>query len=217
MKKFFFLLTVLSLSLTSKSYSQLSMIASMAISPQQTPTSHYIFVNRSSPVDEFTFDLHTVKASYFIGAGARYDIKPFFFQAEAQYNKREYVYDVKYTLKGRIRTDQSTLYTEQMNVINIPLSLGVDLGVLDVTSGFLPQLILSQQTDLAEITGYHQNLKFLRFGWQTGMAVKINQMRIGLNWQMDFNNYADHAYVRDQPLALQGRSNRLLGTMSYIF
>jgi len=197
-------------------HSQVSMIVTTGISPQQTPPSHYIFVNRSTP-DEFTFDLRTVKASVFIGAGARYDIKPFFFQAEAQYNRREYVYDVAYTYTGRGRTDEVNEYTEQMDVINLPVSVGVDLGFLDITSGFLPQVILSQQSDLSEIDGYHQDLKTMRFGWQTGIAANLNQLRIGLNWQSDFNNYADHAYIGDQSLELAGRSSRLLGNLSFIF
>jgi len=217
MRKFFFLAILLISALYNTAFSQLSMTVTTGISPQQTPTSHYIFVNRSSPRDEFTFDLNTVKASYFVGVGARYDIQPFFFLAEAQYNKREYVYDVSYTYTGRGRTEQTTQYHEQMNVINIPLSVGVDLGILDVSSGFLPQLIVSQQSDLSQIKGYHQDLKTLRFGWQTGIAVNVNQLRIGLNWQTDFNNYADHAYIRNQSLTLAGSSSRLLGTFSYIF
>jgi len=197
-------------------HSQVSMVVTTGISPQQTPPSHYIFVNRSTP-DEFTFDLRTVKASVFIGAGARYDIKPFFFQAEAQYNKREYVYDVSYVYTGRGRTDEVTEYEEQMDVINLPVSVGVDLGILDVTSGFVPQIILSQQSDLADLEGYNQDLKTMRFGWQTGIAANVNQLRIGLNWQSDFNNYADHVNIRNQSLELAGRTSRLLGTLSFIF
>lgn len=213
----FFLITALSwMFIVTNGYSQLSMTVTTGISPQQTPPSHYIFVNRSTP-DEFTFDLAIVKASFFVGAGVRYDVKPFFFQAEAQYNKREYIYDVAYTYTGTGRTDQSNAYTEQMNVINLPISLGVDLGIVDVTSGFLPQMVVSQQSDLQDLTGYSQDLKFLRFGWHSGVAVHVNQLRIGLNWQMDFNNYVDHASIRNQSLELQGRSSRLLGTMSYIF
>jgi hypothetical protein len=217
MKKLIFLTFVVMTVVLNTGYSQFSMTVTTGISPQQTPASHYIFVNRSSPKDEFTFDLNTVKASYFIGVGTRYDVQPFFFQAEAQYTKREYVYDVSYTYTGRGRTDQVTQYHEQMNVINIPVSVGVDLGVVDVTSGFLPQIIVSQQSDLSQLTGYNQNLKSLRFGWQSGIAANINQLRIGLNWQMDFNNYADHIYIRSQSLALAGRSSRLLGTLSYVF
>jgi len=216
MKKFFVLTTVFLFAFVVSMQSQVSMVVTAAISPQQTPPSHYIFVNRSTP-DEFTFDLRTVKSSVFIGAGARYDIKPFFFQAEAQYNKRVYVYDVSYTYTGSGRTDEVNKYEEQMDVINLPLSVGVDLGFLDVTSGFLPQVVLSQQSDLSEIDGYHQDLKTMRFGWQTGIAANLNQLRIGLNWQSDFNNYADHANVGNQSLELAGRSSRLLGTLSFIF
>jgi hypothetical protein len=216
MKKLFLITALLWMVVISKGYSQLSMTVTTGISPQQTPSSHYIFVNRST-ADEFTFDLSTVKATFFAGAGVRYDVKPFFFQADALYNKREYVYALSYTYTGSGRTDQSNSYSEQMTVINVPLSLGVDLGIVDVTSGFVPQMVVSQHSDLEDLTGYHQDLNFLRFGWQSGVAFHVSQLRIGLNYQMDFNNYADHAYIRNQSLELNGLTSRLVGTMSFIF
>lgn len=218
MKKLIFATITLSLLSISSAQSQnVVMTFSTGVSPQQSPTSHFIFVNRSSPRDEFTFDLAEVKASYFLGVGAKYDVKPFFFVAEAQYNKREYIYNISYTFPGFGRSEQTQLLSESMNVINVPLSLGVDLGAVDVTSGFLPQIILSQNSDLKDLEGYNQNLKWLRFGWQTGLAANIGDMRLGVSMQMDFNNYADHAYIRKQNLALQGRSTRMLGTLSYQF
>lgn len=218
MKKLLGVLLTLSLLTNANVQSQnLVMTFSTGMSPQQTPASHYIFVNRSSPRDEFTFDLAQVKASYFIGMGAKYDVKPFFIAAEAQYNKREYVYNISYTFPGFGRSEQTELLTESMNVINVPLTLGVDLGAIDVTSGFLPQIILSQNTDLKNLEGYNQNLKWLRFGWHTGVAANIGALRVGVNMQMDFNNYADHSYIRTQNLSLQGRATRVLGTIGYQF
>jgi hypothetical protein len=212
-----FLILVLLTSLLTTAGSQITMTFSAGVSPQQTPESHYIFVNRSTPRDEFTFDLAQIKSSYFVGVGAKYDLEPFFFTAEAQYNKREYIYDISYTFPAFGRSGQDIQYSEYMNVINVPVSLGVDLGAVDVSSGFLPQLIVSQQSDLEGITGYSQKLKRLRLGWHTGLAVNINQLRVGVNWQMDFNNYVDHAYVREQSLRLQGRPTRVIGTVGYIF
>jgi hypothetical protein len=217
MKKSFILTMLIMTMIVSWMQGQIQMTFTAGMSPQQTPESHYIFVNRSSPRDEFTFDLNQVKSSLFVGVGAKYNLDQFFFQAEAQYNKREYIYDVAYTFPGFGRTEQSVRYTEEMNVINVPLSLGVDLGIVDVVSGFVPQLIVSQQSDLSNISGYDQKLDFLRFGMHTGFAVNVDQLRLGVDWQMDFNNYADHAYIRNQPLSLQGRSTRVLGTLSYIF
>jgi hypothetical protein len=217
MKKSLMLLVGSIILLASSLQSQISMTFTAGVSPQQTPVSHYIFVNRSAPRDEFTFDLSQVKASYFVGVGAKYDVKPFFFTGEAQYNKREYIYNVAYTFPAFGRTEEAVRYSEYMHVINLPVSVGVDLGVVDVMSGFLPQLIVSQQSDLEDIDGYSQKLNSLRFGWQSGFAANVSNMRIGLMWQMDFNNYADHVYVREESLSLQGRSSRLLGTLSYHF
>jgi hypothetical protein len=217
MSKQCYLIVVLMACIMSNAGAQITMTFSAGVAPQQTPVSHYIFVNRSTPRDEFTFDLAQIKAAYFVGVGAKYDIKPFFLMAEAQYNKREYIYDVSYTYPEFGRTETTVQYSEYMNVINVPLSLGVDLGLVDVSSGFIPQLIVSQQSDLENLSGYSQKLKTLRFGWHTGLAVNINQLRVGVNWQMDFNNYVDHAYVRNQSLRLQGRPTRVLGTLSYQF
>src|SRR5690349_16766815 len=152
------LILLLLLSILTTAGSQVTMTFSAGVAPQQTPESHYIFVNRSTPRDEFTFDLAQIKASYFVGVGAKYDLEPFFVTAEAQYNKREYIYDVSYTFPAFGRSGQDFQYTESMNVINLPVNLGVDLGVVDVTSGFLPQLIVSQQSDLEEVSGYSQKL-----------------------------------------------------------
>jgi hypothetical protein len=196
---------------------QFSMIYSMGISPQQTPNGHYLIVNRSAPRDEFTFDLAQVKASYFIGAGTRYSLKPFFLMAEAQYNKREYVYSIVPTYPTFVRSDETIQFTETMHVINVPVSVGVDLGFMEVYSGFLPQIIVSQQTNMDELSGYEQKLNPLRFGWHTGIAAKVANLRIGLNWQMDANGYADHIYINDQNLRLNGNSSRLVGLLSYAF
>src|SRR6187455_2726214 len=112
MKNLIALALLSSLFLTTKIEAQVSMTMTVGVAPQQTPVAHYIFVNRSSPRDEFTFDLQQVKASYFVGVGARYDIKPFFFLAEAQYNKREYVYDITDTYPGFGRTEEVVQYSE---------------------------------------------------------------------------------------------------------
>ncbi|MDZ4748781.1 MAG: hypothetical protein SH808_09855 [Saprospiraceae bacterium] len=196
---------------------QFSMVYSLGIAPQQTPDGHYIFVNRSSPDSEFTFDLTKVKASYFVGAGVRYTIAPFFLMTEAQYNKREYIYTVEPTSSGFVRSEETIQFTESMHVINVPVSIGVDLGVIEVFSGFLPQVIVAHQTALDQMTGYADDLKTLRFGWHTGIAAKVANLRIGLSYQMDSNNYADHISINDQHLALSGRSSRIVGSLSYAF
>lgn len=211
------LIAILSLYVTQLQSQDVVMSFTAGVSLQQNPSSNHLIVNRSSPRDEFTFDLAQVKASYYVGVGARYDLHPFFIAADALYNKREYVYNIANTFPGFGRSEETQIMTESMNVINIPLTLGVDLGLFDITSGFLPQVILSHDSDLAGLEGYSDKLSRLRLGWHSGVAANISAMRIGLSWQMDFNNYADHAYIGEQNLALQGRSNRFLASMSYLF
>jgi len=219
MKKtpFFLAIAFLSILSISEMNAQFSMTASMGISPQQSPGSDYIFVNRSTPRSEFTFNISQVKASYFAGVGTRYDIFPFFFTAEALYNKRQFVYDVAYTYPEFGRSDETLEYSETMHVINVPISVGVQIGIMEVSSGFLPQVVVGHETDLDDINGYSQKLNPIRLGWHTGLAARLSALRIGLDWQMDTNTYADHIYVNNQNLDLRGKSSRLVGTLSYQF
>lgn len=196
---------------------QFSIISSVGISPQQSPEGHYIFVNRSSPESEFTFNLSQVKASYILGAGVRYSMAPFFLMTEAQYNKRSYVYDIVPTSSTFVRSEETIQFTESMHAINVPVSVGVELGFIEVFSGFLPQVIVAHKTDLNQLTGYSDDLKTLRFGWHTGIAAKVKKLRIGLTYQMDSNNYADHISINEQQLKLTGRSSRLIGSLSIAF
>jgi hypothetical protein len=196
---------------------QWSLVVSAGVSPQQSPGTPYIFVNRSTPRNEFTFDLAQVKSSPFIGAGAEYRFAPFFVNAEAQYTRREYVYDVTGTYPGFPRSAETTSYTQSTDLVNLPLTLGVNLGVIDVTSGFLPQFVVSSRTDLDQIEGYSEDRETMRLGWHGGVAARLTHLRIGLSYQMDFHNYGDHMAVNGDPLRLQGRSSRLMGSISYIF
>jgi hypothetical protein len=193
------------------------MTITAGVSPQQTFSPNHVIIDRDNPQQEFIFDLARVKASYLLGVGAKYNFNPFFLAAEAQYNKRQYVYTVKSTVPVFPRADVTQEMNEEMNIINVPVSLGVDLGVVDITSGFVPQLIVSQQSDLENVEGYSQELDRLRFGWHSGIAANVKDFRIGVSWQMDFNNYADHAYINNQSLELQGRATRWLGTVTYLF
>ena len=213
----YFIIACFSLISLNALQAQVSMVYSLGISPQQAPQGHYVFVNRSSPDSEFTFNLSQVKASYFVGAGVRYSMAPFFLMTEAQYNKRSYVYDVVPTSSSFIRSEETIEFNESMHVINVPVSVGVELGIIEVFSGFLPQFIVAHQTDLDQLTGYSDDLKTLRLGWQTGIAAKVNKLRIGLTYQMDANNYADHISINEQQLKLTGRSSRVIGSLSFVF
>lgn len=193
------------------------MTVTVGVSPQQNPVSNHIFVNPSSPQDEFTFDLSQVKSSVVAGIGAKYAMGSFFLAAETQYSKREYVYDVSYTYAGFPRSPQNESYSDAMHILALPVNVGVDLGVIDVTSGLAPQWIVSHHSELEKIAGYQEDLKRLRLGWQSGIAVHVNNLRLGMSWHMDFNNYAEHASLGSQSLSLEGNTNRLLGTISYQF
>ena len=192
-------------------------VVSMGVAPQQTPQGHYIFANREQPKNEFTFNLNKVKSSYYLGVGTRYTIAPFFFQGEAQYNQQSYVYDVSYTYPEFVRSSEVLEYTETTHMINVPVSIGVDLKFMEFTSGFIPKFVVAHQNEMEAINGFEDDMNTVQFAWQAGLAAKLASVRLGITCQMDMKQYGSHMNVNGESLTLTGKPTRIVGTASYIF
>ena len=192
-------------------------VVSIGVAPQQTPEGHYIFANRAEPVNEFTFNLNKVNSSFYIGGGTRHSFAPFFLQAEAQYNQQSYVYDVEYTYPEFVRSSEVLEYTETTHMINLPVSIGVDLKFMEFTSGFIPKIMVAHQNEMEAINGFQDDLNPLQFSWHAGLAAKWASLRFGLSCQMDMKQYGSHMNVNGEPLTLTGKPTRIVGTASYIF
>jgi hypothetical protein len=90
------------------------------------------------------------------------------------------VYDIAYTFPGCGRIEEVVQYSESMQVINLPVSIGVDLGIIYVINGFIPQVIASHQTELENFRSYPDKCNPIRFGWHSGIAVHVANLWIGL-------------------------------------
>lgn len=182
------------------------------------PNTHYTFANRETPRDEFIFNVTNASSAIYLGMFAEIDLNDYFFlRTEALYNQFDLEYMVKYTRETQIRSTERQYFTEKIRRIDLPVSLGVRLGNMDVTSGLVARYNISNKNELSAIEGFKANAPKMELGFQTGVGINIANASLGLNYQIDFRNYGNHISINGDQLDLQNRPTRLVATIAYRF
>ena len=204
--------------LTTNVGAQMTFGLKAGISPATNPQNSLIIVNRSSPIDEFTFN--TLRNNNGISAGiyARKNLAAkYFWQIEALYNYSGTDYEINLLGSDLPRSESRRILSETMHQVDVPLSFGADLGLIEVSSGFTAHVLLDHSTDLGVIPGYGTDLNTLRFGWHMGVNTQLNQVNVGLRFTGDFDNYGSHMRVNGQNLGQYNSPGTLMASISYDF
>lgn len=211
-------LTVLVLLFTIQAHAQFSFGIKGGAAPVVAPNTNYTIANRAVPVDEFTFNISDIKNGFYAGAFSQYDLDAsFFLRAEALYNWYEIDYLINYTFESRFRSSDEVTYTEKVHRVDLPLSLGARIGAFEVVSGLVPRFILKNENEMASMEGYSEEMKTLQLGFHSGVGINIQHVKIGMSYQMDFQNYGAHIRFRGESLDLQNRPSRIIFTLGYEF
>ncbi len=216
--KTYLTLLVLAILISIQANAQFSFGIKGGAAPVVAPNTNYTIANRAVPVDEFTFNISDVKNSFYLGGYTQYNLDAsFFLRGEALYNWYEIDYLVNYTFESRFRSSDEVTYTEEVHRIDLPLSLGARIGTFEVVSGLVPRLIVKNENEMESLSGYADEMKTLQLGFHSGIGINIQQVTVGMTYQMDFQNYGAHIRFRGESLDLQNRPSRIIFSLGYQF
>jgi hypothetical protein len=185
------------------------------MSPDCSPGSAYLIVNRSHPLHECTFNVERVEFSGQAGFVARFDRERFWFMAETLLGKSKEHYAFQYTYRSAEQARQS--YTLQKISIDVPVSAGVKFGFFEIFSGLILSRDLDQKCDLTGMEHYAMKGNGLRFGWHTGVGLHLGAVLVDVRYQQSFVNYGINQFVGDQELGLQSISDRIIISTGFCF
>jgi hypothetical protein len=187
-------------------------------SPSLTPNTFYTIANRTSPRNEFSFNITNVNSAVYLGGFAQMDIdQHFFLRGEALYNSYENNYLVRYTFESRFRSSQENSYTEKVQRLDFPVSIGARIGAVEINSGIVTRLLIQNENEMKEINGYGESTKTVQMGVQTGVGLNLMNVNIGLTYQLDFQNYGAHIIFDNENLDLQSSPARIIASLGYKF
>ena len=200
---------------------QLTVGVKGGVSPSVSPGTAYRIVNRNDPVNEFLFNSRQVQYTPAVGLLARLDKHPFWFSAEAVAYGTSETYSIQYCTDKRTAqgTDHENYFelNEKTYFVELPLSVGVTLGRIEVFSGFSPKQVVSQTTELDQIPGYSSDLPKRYMAWHSGIGINLHNVLIDIKYTQAFANYGQHRYVNGEELTLGNSPRRVTASLAFRF
>jgi hypothetical protein len=151
---------------------------------------------------------------YHIGGFLRASLVGIFIQPELYFSSisNEYkVEDVSGT--GTI----SQLAKQKIGRMDVPVLVGVKLGSLRLGLGPVGSIIVSDQSDLKDITGYEATLKSATFGYQIGAGADLWKISIDLRYEGNLSKLGDQLNIGGQTINLDNRVRQVLISLGFSF
>ena len=201
-----------------QSHAQIRLDVFGGASPASTPTNAGILVNREDPAQEFVFNITKTNPQFFAGVKAHIDLQsPFFFEAGLTYSQRKSMYSVFYTMVDAEHPVSLHMMEHSNHMIMLPLNFGVNMGNVEMTSGFRAMHVFGTKTALSELANYSNENPLIQLGWQAGAGMYINRTRIGIEYQSDFSRVGKGMSVNGHSLELMNIHGQFVATIQQSF
>lgn len=188
------------------------------VSPSATHTSEGLIVNRHLPHEEFVFNLGHVDPQFFAGVKGQIELAtPFFVEAGLMYTRKKSTYDITYTMIDAEHPVQDHIMAETDHIVILPVNIGVNLGLLDVTSGLRVMKSLSRKSDFNNLSGFNTDGTLPEMGWQTGIGFSIARSRIGVEYQGNFSRVGRGMFVNGQSLEIRNVPGQVVLLLQHSF
>jgi hypothetical protein len=182
--------------------------------PSVEPGTSYIFVNRGA-ANERLANITRVSYSPQLGVMGRYDLQSFWFMSDLMYGQSTSHYSL--STSGESGFGQFITLDERRSFLELPASVGVSIGIVDVFSGFSLSYDLSYKSELNEITGFSADIPKLHYGWHSGIGVNFGQILIDVRYMQEFGNYGEGRYIDGDEILLKNAPARLVMSAAYRF
>ncbi len=151
---------------------------------------------------------------YHVGGFLRASLVGIFIQPELYFSSIATEYKVE-DLSGTGTAEQ--LVKQKIGRIDVPVLVGVKLGTFRLGLGPVGSIIVSDKSDLTDITGYEATLKSATFGYQLGAGVDIWKIGIDLRYEGNLTKLGDHLDIGGQTINLDNRVRQIIISLGISF
>jgi hypothetical protein len=109
------------------------------------------------------------------------------------------------------------LAKQKIGRMDIPVLIGAKLGAFRLGLGPVGSIIVSDQSDLTDLTGYEATLKSATFGYQLGAGADIWKFCIDLRYEGNLTKLGDQINIGGQTLNLDDRMRQVTISLGFKF
>jgi hypothetical protein len=151
---------------------------------------------------------------YHVGGFFRASLLGVFIQPELYFSSISNEFKVE-NISGSSTAEQ--LAKQKIGRMDVPVLVGVRLGTFRLGLGPVGSIVVADQTDLQDITGYETKLKSATFGYQLGAGVDIWKICIDLRYEGNLTKLGDHLDIGGRTINLDNRVRQVLISLGITF
>ena len=137
-----------------------------------------------------------------------------FIQPELYFSSIAHEFNVE-DISGAGTADQ--LVKQKIGRMDVPVLVGVKLGTFRLGLGPVGSIIVSDQSDLTDITGYEATLKSATFGYQLGAGLDIWKLGIDLRYEGGLTKLGDQLDIGGHTINLDNRVRQIIISLAINF
>jgi hypothetical protein len=151
---------------------------------------------------------------YHVGGFFRASLAGIFIQPELYFSSISNEYKVE-DLTAAGAADK--LAKQKIGRLDLPVLVGVKLGTFRLGLGPVGSLIVSDQSDLTDITGYKASYRSATFGYQLGAGADIWKISIDLRYEGNLTKLGDHLDIGGRTINLDNRIRQIIISLGIAF
>jgi hypothetical protein len=151
---------------------------------------------------------------YHVGGFFRASLVGIFIQPELYFSSLSNEYKVE-DISGNGAAEE--LVKQKIGRMDLPVLVGVKLGTFRLGLGPVGSIIVSDKSDLKDITGYEATFKSATFGYQLGAGVDIWKLNIDVRYEGNLTKLGDHLDIGGQTINLDNRVRQIVISLGISF
>ncbi len=151
---------------------------------------------------------------YHLGGFLRASLVGIFIQPELYFSSISSEYKVE-QISGTGTAE--SVAKQKIGRIDIPVLIGVRLGTFRLGLGPAGSIIVSERSDLTDLTGYETKLKSATFGYQLGAGVDIWKINLDLRYEGNLTKLGDHIDIGGRTVNFDSRVRQILISLGISF
>jgi len=149
---------------------------------------------------------------YHFGGQMRISLFGVFIQPELVFTSIATEYTVT-----ELTTEIPDIAKQRIGRVDLPVIIGARLGTLRLGVGPVVSKIVSNKSDLTDITTYETSLKSATIGYQLGGGFDIWKFGLDIRYEGNLSKLGDQMVISGQPINFDTRARQIIFSLSYTF
>ncbi|MCB0659961.1 MAG: outer membrane beta-barrel protein [Saprospiraceae bacterium] len=156
------------------------------------------------------------KAQYghHLGIYSRLKLASVYLEPSILFNSDKVTYMIDDYTEGKLF---NTLIEDSYKSIDVPVVLGVKLGIFRVNGGVIGHIPIQSIKDVFDVTDYDVTFSRGKFAWLGGVGLDLWRLRMDVRYEGKFDSQKDYVSIGDQTYQFDHGNHMISATLGFKF